>query len=226
MAISQEAFVTGEMFEDYVEWRVDNPSDDIMTELLHTEFQDETGVTRQLTKSEVVTYTQVVAGAGNETTTKLIGWMGRVLADHPDQRRQLVSDRSLLPNAIEELLRYEPIAPHVGRYVARDVELHGQTVPEGSAMLFLVGSANRDERRFPDSDRFDIHRDLQGAHLTFGYGIHFCLGAALARLEGRVALDELLTRFPEWDVIEEGAVLAPTSTVRGFKTLPVTVSGP
>jgi cytochrome P450 len=225
MQVSQENFVTGDLFDDYIDWRVDHPSDDIMSELLHAEFEDETGTTRRLTKAEVVTYTQVVAGAGNETTTKLIGWMGRVLADHPDQRRELVEDRALLPNAVEELLRYEPIAPHVGRYVARDVELHGQTVPEGSAILFLIGSANRDERRFEDPDRFDIHRDLGGSHLTFGYGIHFCLGAARARLEGRVALDELLTRFPEWEVDEAGAELAPTSTVRGFKTLPVVVTG-
>jgi cytochrome P450 len=133
-----------------------------------------------------------------------------------------VADRSLIPNAIEELLRYEPPAPHVGRYVARDVELHGQTVPAGSAMLFLIGSANRDDRRFPDGDRFDIHRQ-DGPHITFGYGIHFCLGAALARLEGRVALDEVLSRFPEWEVESERAVLAPTSTVRGWETLPVII---
>ena len=217
-----EGFVTGEMFEEYIDWRLDNPSDDIMTELLHAEFEDETGTIRRLTKAEVMTYITVVAGAGNETTTRLIGWAGKVLADHPDQRRELVADRSLIPDAIEELLRYEPPAPHVGRYVARDVELHGQTVPAGSAMLFLIGSANRDDRRFPDGDRFDIHRQ-DGPHITFGYGIHFCLGAALARLEGRVALDEVLSRFPEWEVESERAVLAPTSTVRGWETLPVNI---
>ena len=129
----------------------------------------------------------------------MIGWAGKVLADHPDQRRELVADPSLIPNAIEEILRYEPPAPHVARYVGRDVEHYGQTVPEGSVMIFLVGAANRDDRRFPDGDRFDIHREV-GQHLTFGYGIHFCLGAALARLEGRIALDEVLKRFPEWDV--------------------------
>ena len=137
----------------------------------------------------------VVAGAGNETTTRLIGWAGKVLADHPDQRRELVEDRSLIPNAIEELLRYEPPAPHVARYVARDVERYGETVPEGSVMLLLIGAANRDDRRYPEADRFDIHRDV-GQPLTFGYGIHFCLGAALARLEGRVALDEVLHAVP------------------------------
>jgi cytochrome P450 len=145
-----------------------------------------------------------------------------VLAEHPDQRRELVEDRSLIPNAIEELLRYEPPAPHVARYVSRDVEHYGETVPEGSVMMFLVGAANRDDRRFPDGDRFDIRRDI-GQHLTFGYGIHFCLGAALARLEGRIALDEVLNRFPEWDVDLDKARLSPTSTVRGWETLPIVI---
>jgi cytochrome P450 len=215
-----DGFVTGEMFEEYIDWRADNPSDDIMTELLHAEFEDETGTVRRLTKAEILTYLTVVAGAGNETTARLIGWAGKVLADHPDQRQELVADRSLIPGAIEELLRYEPPAPHIGRYVARDVELYGEKVPTGSAMLFLAGAANRDDRRFPDGDRFDIHRQ-DGPHITFGYGIHFCLGAALARLEGRVALDEVLTRFPEWEVDTDNTRLAPTSTVRGFETLPV-----
>ncbi|MGZ4704018.1 MAG: cytochrome P450 [Acidimicrobiales bacterium] len=213
-------FGSGAAFAEYIDWRAEHPSDDIMTELLQAEFEDETGTVRHLSRDELLTYVAVVAGAGNETTTRLIGWAGKVLAEHPDQRRELVEDRSLLPNAIEEILRFEPPAPHVGRYVARDVELHGQTVPAGSAMLFLVGSANRDDRRFPDGDRFDIHRQI-GSHLTFGYGPHFCLGAALARLEGRVALDEVLNRFPEWDVDLDRARLGPTSTVRGWETLPV-----
>ena len=217
-------FAKGEMFGEYVDWRAEHPSDDLMTELLNAEFEDETGTTRRLTRDEILTYVFVVAGAGNETTTRLIGWAGKALAEHPDQRRQLAEDPSLIPNAIEELLRYEPPAPHVGRYVAREVELHGQKVPAGSAMLFLVGSANRDDRRFPDGDRFDIHRKV-GQHLTFGYGVHFCLGAALARLEGRIALDEVLKRFPEWDVDHDNARLAPTSTVRGWETLPVFTRG-
>jgi len=143
-----------------------------------------------------------------------------VLADHPDQRRQIVEDRTLVPQAIEELLRYEAPSPVQARYVQTDVECHGVTVPAGSAMLLLVASANRDERQFPDGDTFDIHRSM-GAHVTFGYGIHFCLGAALARLEGRVALDEVLQRFPEWEVDTERAVQARTSTVRGWESLPV-----
>ena len=217
-------FASGEMFAEYIDWRADHPSDDLMTQLLHAEFEDETGTTRRLTRAELLTYLNVISGAGNETTTRLIGWAGKILADHPDQRRELVDDPSLVPNAIEEILRFEPPAPHVGRYVARDVELHGRTVPEGSAMLFLVGSANRDDRRYPDGDRFDIHRTI-GQQLTFGYGIHYCLGAALARLEGRVALEEVLKRFPEWEVDRAHARLAPTSTVRGWETLPVFTGG-
>jgi cytochrome P450 len=210
----------GEIFGEYVDWRVDHPSDDLMTEMLNAEFEDETGTTRRLTRDEILLYVNMIAGAGNETTTRLIGWAGKLLAEHPDQRRELVEDRSLIPNAIEELLRYEAPSPVQSRYVARDVEIHGQTVAEGNVMVLLNGSANRDERHFPDADRFDIHRAI-GHHLSFGYGLHFCLGAALARLEGRVALDEVLQRFPEWDVDWEQAKMARTSTVRGWESLPV-----
>jgi cytochrome P450 len=222
MQVSENATFGSEMYADYIDWRIDHPSDDLMTELLHTEFEDETGTTRRLTRDEALLYTTVVAGAGSETTTRLISWAGKVLAEHPDQRRELVADRSLIPNAIEELLRFEAPGPQIGRYVPNDVALYDRTVPAGSAMLFLVAAANRDERRYPDPDRFDIHRQI-GQHLTFGYGIHFCLGAALARLEGRVALDEVLSRFPEWDLVEGQAKLAPTSTVRGWESMPVVV---
>ena len=211
---------TNERFAEYLDWRVEHPSDDIMTELLHAEFEDTTGTTRTLTREEILTYISVVAGAGNETTTKLIGWAGKVLAEHADQRRQLVDDRGLVPAAVEELLRYEPPGPVIARYVAADAEFQGRPVPAGSAVLFLIAAANHDDERFVDGDRFDINREPL-AHLTFGHGIHFCLGAALARIEGRVVLDEILQRFPEWEVDLDGARLASTSTVRGFETLPV-----
>jgi cytochrome P450 len=222
MDVSARPTFGSETFEEYIDWRIEHPSDDLMTELLHTEFEDEHGVTRTLTRDEALLYTTVVAGAGNETTTRLIGWAGKVLAEHPDQRRELVEDRSLVNNAVEELLRYESPGPQVGRYVPEDVEVHGETVPAGSAMLFIVSAANRDDRRYDDPDRFDIHRKVD-QHLAFGYGIHYCLGAALARLEGRIALDELLSRFPVWDVDLDRARIAPTSTVRGFETLLVLV---
>ena len=209
-----------EVFAEYIDWRADHPSDDLMTELLRAEFEDATGTRRRLTRDELLGYITLLAAAGNETTTRLIGWTGKVLAEHPDQRRRLVEDRSLVPNAIEELLRFEPPSPVQARYVTRDVEHHGQPVPEGSAMLLLNASGNRDERKFSDPDRFDIHRTIDH-HLAFGYGTHFCLGAALARLEGRVALDEVLTRFPAWEVDWDNAVQARTSTVRGWESLPV-----
>jgi cytochrome P450 len=211
-----------EMFAEYIDWRLEHPSDDLMSDLLQAEFEDENGNTRRLTRDEALLYTTVVAGAGNETTTRLIGWAGKVLAEHPDQRRELVEDRSLIPNAIDELLRYESPAPHIGRYSPNEVELYDRKVPAGAAILLLGGAGNRDERHFDQPERFDIHRKV-GQHLTFGYGIHYCLGAALARLEGRIALDEVLDRFPEWEVDWDGAKLAPTSTVRGWETLPVVV---
>ncbi len=207
-------------FEEYIDWRAEHPSDDLMTDLLNAEFQDVTGVVRKLTRQEVLNYVSLLAGAGNETTTRLIGWTGKVLADNPDQRQLLVEDPSLVPNAIEELLRYEAPSPVQSRYVTRDVEYYGRTVPEGSIMVMINGSANRDERAFPDPDRFDIRRKINH-HLTFGYGIHFCLGSHLARLEGRVALEEVLKRFPRWEVDWENAVQAHTSTVRGWERLPV-----
>lgn len=215
----EEDFVSGAMFADYVAWRSKNPSDDLMTDLLQATFEDQHGEVRSLRRDEILTYINVLAGAGNETTNRLIGWTAKVLSDHPDQRRELVADQSLIPNAIEEVLRFEPPAPHVGRYVARDVEIRGTTVPEGSAILLLIGSGNRDDAQWPDAERFDIHREV-GQMLTFGYGIHYCLGAALARMEGRVAFEEVLSRFPEWTVDMERAELFSTSTVRGWDSLP------
>ena len=218
LKVRPEAIANGEMFADYIDWRADNPSDDLMTALLTAEFEDEDGERRTLTRAEVLTYTQVLAGAGNETTGRLIGWLAKVLAEHPDQRRELVEDRSLIPNAIDETLRFEPTGPHTARYVMHDVEYYSVTIPQGSAILLLMASANRDPRRYDNPDVFDIHRE-DVSHLTFGFGLHYCLGANLARLEGRVALDELLKRFPEWDVDYDSMKLAPTSTVRGWERM-------
>jgi cytochrome P450 len=207
-------------FAAYVDWRAQHPSDDLMTDLLQAEFEDVTGSVRTLTRDEILNYIGLLAGAGNETTTRLIGWAGTVLAEHPDQRAELAADPGLVPGAIEELLRYESPSPVQARYVTRDVEHHGQQVPAGSVVLLMTGAANRDDRKFDDPDRFDIHRTQQ-QHLAFGYGIHFCLGSHLARLEGRVALEEVLRRFPSWEVDWDHAVRAHTSTVRGWESLPV-----
>ena len=149
--------VTNDLIADYIDWRVDHPSDDLMTELLNAEVDDDDG-RRRLTRTEVLTYTNMIAGAGNETATRLIGFTTELLATHPEQRQAIVDDRDLLAPAIEEVLRYEAPSPVQARYVAKEVEVHGITIPEGSIMLLLNGSANRDERHFPDADHFDIRR--------------------------------------------------------------------
>ncbi|HEU5085537.1 MAG TPA: cytochrome P450 [Acidimicrobiales bacterium] len=212
-----------EVFAEYIDWRAEHPSDDLMTQLLQAEFEDETGTHRRLTRQEVLSYITLLAGAGNETTTRLIGWTGKVLGEHPDQRREIADDLGLVPQAIEEILRFEAPSPVQARVLTTDVALHGDVVPAGSAVLLVNGSANRDDRRFEDGDSFDIHRRIDH-HLSFGYGIHFCLGAALARLEGRVALEEVLRRWPDWEIDWDNAQQARTSTVRGWERLPVLTS--
>jgi cytochrome P450 len=212
-----------QIFSDYIDWRAEHPSDDLMTELLEAEFDDIDGTRRRLSREEVLNFVNLLAAAGNETTTRLIGWTGKVLADHPAQRAELVERPDLIPHAIEEVLRFEAPSPVQSRYVTKDVEHHGKVVPSGSVIMLINGSANRDERKFADGDRFDIHRKIDH-HLSFGYGLHFCLGAALARLEGRVALDEVLKRFPTWEIDWDNAVQARTSTVRGWERLPVVTS--
>ncbi len=216
--------VDGSGFAAYIDWRAEHPSDDLMTDLLNAEFEDETGTVRRLTRDEVLNYVGLIAAAGNETTTRLIGWAGKVLAENPDQRRELVDDPTLIPARRRGAapLRVALARPGPLRHPATS-STTARPVAEGSVMLLINGSANRDERKFPDPDRFDIHRRIDH-HVAFGYGIHFCLGAALARLEGRVALEEVLKRFPEWDVDWDNAVRAHTSTVRGWESLPVTTS--
>ena len=152
-----DSIADGRIYADYVEWRSKNPSDDLMTTLLNVEFDDEHGVHRKLTRKEVLHYTQVVAGAGNETTGRLIGWLAKVLAEHPDQRREIEQDRSLLNRTVDETLRFEPTGPHVARWMAEDFDCYGTTIPAGSAMLLLFGAANRDPRRYTDPDNFNIH---------------------------------------------------------------------
>ncbi len=207
------------LFAEYIEWRAAHPSDDLMTDLLQAEIEEPAGTRRRLSRTEVLAYTAMIAGAGNETTARLIGFMGQLLSEHPDQRREIVADPSLIPGAIEETLRYEPPSPVQARYVAQDASLYGRVVPEGSFMLLLNGSANRDERHFDDPDRYDIHR--HGGHLSFGQGLHFCLGSALARLEARVAFEEVIRRWPDWEVDYANAERAHTSSVRGWARLPV-----
>jgi cytochrome P450 len=222
---TEDQFADATFFAEYIDWRAKHPSDDLMTQLIQAEFKDETGTVRRLTRDELLIFVNVLATAGNETTNRAIGWSGKILADHPDQRRELAADKTLIPNAVEEILRYQPPALQACRYVTTDVELHGQTVPAGNVMMLIMASANRDHRMFPpDGDVFDIHRKIV-RHLTFGQGIHFCLGAALARLEAAIAIEEILKRFPEWEVDMDNAEL-DSSQVRGWSSLPAIIPAP
>jgi cytochrome P450 len=210
-------------FADYIKFRRSHPADDLVTDLIQVTFTDETGLERHLEEEEVLNYALLLAAAGNETTTKLIGWTGYLLGTHEEQRQILLEDRSLVGGAIEEILRYEAPSPVQARYVQRDVELHGTTVPEGSIVLLLTAAANRDDRQFENPEDFDVRRRIDH-HVTFGHGLHFCVGAALARMEGRVALEEVLIRFPSWEVDIDNAERVHTSTVRGWHRLPIRLS--
>jgi cytochrome P450 len=203
-----------------VEQRKADPLDDMISVLTQVDFEDVDGSIRRLTDMEIVGMVGLISNAGNETVARMLGWASLVLDEFADERAQLVADPSLLPGAVEELLRFEAPSPIQGRCTTRDVELHGTTIPQGSTIALLTGSAGRDERQFPDADRFDVHRKNE-RHLSFGYGAHFCLGAALARLEGRVALAETLARFPEWNVDRDRVEFVATNTVRGPAASPI-----
>ncbi len=201
--------------------RQQNPRDDMVSDLLAAEITRDDGSARRLGFDEVMAFFTLLQLAGSETTARLLGWGAVLLARHPDQRAKLVATPELVPNAVEELLRYEAPSPIQARFVTRDVEWHGQKVPRYSKLAMLTGSAGRDERQFVDADRFDVERTFD-RHVTLGYGIHFCLGANLARLEGRIVLEETLARFPHWDVDEAAVEMVRTSTVRGPVHVPVT----
>ena len=196
-----------------------HPGDDMITVLLGAEIDDGSGP-RRLTESELVSFIMLLAGAGVETVARLLSWAAVTLARHPDQRQILVEDRSLIPGAVEELLRYEAPGPVAGRWTLRPYRAHGVEIPAGSKVLLLIGSANRDRREFDDPDRFDVRRVIK-RHIAFGYGAHFCLGAALARLETRLALAGTLARFSRWDIDPSELVPVQTSTVRGFSSVPI-----
>ncbi|BBZ40994.1 cytochrome P450 [Mycobacterium conspicuum] len=195
-----------------IEARRDDPRDDLATALSQVGLGTE----------EAACFVAELVGAGTETTAKLLGWACLLLDEHPDQRARLAGDPAAIGNAVEETLRFQAPSPVQGRRVATDVRLHGTVIPAMSKVLLLNGSANRDEREFADADCYDVTRHID-RHLAFGYGIHHCLGAALARLEARIALQEMLARFPEWEVDRRQVVPSHTSTVRGHHRIPIAV---
>ena len=200
--------------------RRQDPKDDMISAVIHARLEED-GDTRPLDDQEVLDFVGLLAGAGIETVSRFMGWAGYYLPEHPDQLKELVKNPSLIPGAIEEILRYEAPSPVQGRILMKPVTLYGKTLQPGTKMLLLTAAACRDERQYKDPDTLDIHRNAK--HVAFGQGVHFCLGAALARLEARVALEELLKRFPTWAVDKNNMEYVHTSTVRGFKKLPVTI---
>jgi len=190
------------------------PRDDLMSALLAAEVDG-----ARLTDEELLGFSFLLLIAGNDTTTSLIGNGAELLARHPEQRRELIDDVSLLPNAIEEMLRIDAPTQELPRTATRDVEVRGTVIPAGSRVLLIWGAANLDDREFDDPERFDIHRTI-GRHLAFGHGPHYCMGAAFARLEGRVAFEELLRRIPDYE-LDGPAVRYPSSWARAFETLPI-----
>jgi cytochrome P450 len=211
-----------QVFIDLVSDRRRNPGDDIITTLMNHEVVDDEGHARSMDDNELANRFLELAFAGHETVAKLIPNGVIALSWYPDQRRELVADPGLMPNAVEEMLRWDPPSHYQGRWTTRDVELHGTVIPEGQRVILITGSAVHDERKYPDPELFDIHRDID-RHVSFGFGRHLCLGAALARLETRIAFEELLKRIPDFTFDETGVVRAFSSNIRGLAKLPLRV---
>jgi hypothetical protein len=191
------------------------PGDDLVSVLIEAEEDGD-----RLTANELLRFCFLLLIAGYETTTKLLGTAVYWLDRYPDQRAALLADPGLIPSAVEEVLRFDGPTPLMARTLTEEVTVDGVTMPEGARVLLLFGSANRDDERWGDPDRFEVRRNPTG-HLAFGQGAHFCLGASIARLEGRIALGEFLARFPDYAVVREGLQRAHTDNNRGFNAVPV-----
>jgi cytochrome P450 len=208
------------VLRDQVVERRRNPGDDVISLLIQSPVVDDDGTETFLDDDELSFRFIELAFAGHETVAKLIANAVVALAWYPDQRRELVADPSLLPGAVEEMLRWDPPSHYQGRWTTRPVELHGVTIPQDSRVVLITAAATHDERVFADPELFDIHRRVD-RHVSFGFGIHLCLGAALARLEMRIAFEELLARLPDFELAEEGIERAYSSNVRGLSHLPI-----
>ena len=220
----RHASVVADFFADCVADRRKRPRDDMMSQLLEAEMVDESGNRRKLTDVEAVGFIHLLSAAGNETVAKFTGWAGATLATFPDERTKLLENPGLIPNAVEEILRFEPPTMTLARVVQRDVTLHGQLVPEGAVIVVVISSAGRDPRKFADPDRVDVERKID-RHTSFGFGGHVCLGVPLARLEARIVIEETLARFPRWEVDWDNCdIVRSGSAVRGYSKLPILLS--
>lgn len=202
-------------FGELLALRREEPCDDLMSALIDAELDDE-----RLSQEEVLGFCFLLVVGGNDTTTNLLANGAVLLANHPEQREQLVRDPSLVPQAVEEMLRIESPTQALPRIATRNTELHGQRILKGEEVSLVWGAANHDERRFEEPERFDIHRQ-DNRHLALGHGVHFCMGAHLARLEGRVAFEELLARIPDYALETEPRWQA-SAWARAYASVPIT----
>jgi len=200
----------------------ENPGDDMISRLIEANVTREDGETTSLDDVEIAGFVSLLGGAGAETVTKLVGNAPVCFADNPEQWQKILDDPDKIPGAVEELLRYHPPAQYVCRYTLKDIELHGVTIPAGKPVLLINGSASRDERVYKDPDVFDIERE-QGQNIGFGYGVHSCLGAALARMESKIALELMRERMPKFEVDRDGLRRVNMTNVAGYAHVPVTV---
>jgi cytochrome P450 len=225
MEIYKAKIASAETYAELISDRRKNPRDDVITLLMTTELEDDQGVVRFLTDDELADRFVELAAAGHETVSKAIPSGIAALQSFPDEHRKLLNDPSLIDKAVEEVLRFDPPSQLQGRTTTTDVTLHGVTIPAGSKTMLLTGSATRDERKFENADVFDVNRPLDLASVYFGYGVHRCLGVHLARLEIRIALEEILKRMPNLRVFPEQSTRMILSNVRGFASLPARANG-
>jgi hypothetical protein len=214
--IAEPAARIYEVFTILMAERRARPQDDLMSALLAAEVDGQ-----RLTEDELLGFCFLLLVAGNDTTTSLIGSGALLLADHPDQRQELVTDRGLLRDAIEEMVRYESPTQVIPRIAGEDVKIHGVLVPAGARLQLTLGAANRDEREFAQAHRFDVRRKVRRS-VAFGVGLHFCIGAPLARLEARVAFNELLNKMPGYALTAQPERIR-SNWARSLRTLPIGV---
>ena len=200
------------------------PGEGLIHDLIQARVEGDDGAPTLLTDNEIIGFCMLLGAAGNETVTKLLANALVFFARHPAEYGKILADPGRIPRAVEEVLRYAPPSQYQGRTVTRDVEWYGHRVEAGSRILLVTGSACRDEREFPEADRFDVDREIPVA-LGFGYGVHFCLGASLARMESRVALEELSRRFSRYRVDESRCVRVHMSNVHGYESVPFEAVG-
>lgn len=216
----EAAFALVVYYAEMIADRRAHPGDDLISALCAAEVDGD-----RLTDDEITSFLFLMVVAGNETTTKLLAHAWYWAAMNPDERAKPFGDPGRIPDWVEETLRYDTSSQMLARVTLTDVELHGGTIPKGDRVLLLAGSANRDGRAFADPDRYDLDRDRESVGIaSFGVGRHFCLGASLARMEARIVLEELVKRVADYEIDPAGTKRVHSVNVRGFETLPTSVT--